>query len=65
MAQPTSVSPVTTAKAAEYMTKNGYAVSKATVVRLVASGSIPAFRTAGGHARIRISDLDKFIAARA
>jgi excisionase family DNA binding protein len=65
MAGKTGIAPVTTVKAAEYLTDHGYKVSKATVVRMIARGELPAFRTPGGHARVRYSDMDKFIKSRA
>jgi excisionase family DNA binding protein len=34
-------------------------VHKSTVTRWIASGKLPAYRTAGGHHRVRPSDLEK------
>jgi excisionase family DNA binding protein len=37
------------------------AVSKTTVARWIASGKVSAFQTPGGHRRVRVADLYKFL----
>lgn len=35
-------------------------VTAVTIIRWIETGKVPAFKTAGGHRRIRRDDLDKF-----
>jgi len=57
------VSPLTPREAAKYLTDRGFPMSGRTVYRLVEQNLIDATRTPGNFARIKISELERYMEA--